>query len=116
MIQHIRSGKLRAIAVTATKRALGGCPRVPTIAESGFAGYDLTTWWGLFAPAGTPPDVVAKIHRDTVAALQNAELRERFATLSVEPGGGSSREFADYVRQEIAKYDVLVKRLAIKAE
>jgi tripartite-type tricarboxylate transporter receptor subunit TctC len=115
VIQHVKSGKLRAIAVTAAKRA-SGLPEIPTIAESGFPDYDLTTWWGLFAPAGTPPDIVARIHRDTLAASQEADLKERFATLSVDPGGGSSREFADYVRQEIAKYERIVKQLNIKPE
>ena len=115
VIQHVKSGKLRAIAVTSAKRA-SGLPDIPTIAESGIPGYDHTTWWGLFAPAGTPPEIVAKIHRDTLAALQNAELKERFAGLSVDPGGGSSRDFADYVRQEIAKYDRIVKQVNIKAD
>ena len=113
--QHVKSGRLRAIAVTSAKRA-SGLAEIPTIAESGIPDYDLTTWWGLFAPAGTPPEIVAKIHRDTLAALQNAELKERFAALSVDPGGGSARDFADYVRQEIAKYDRIVKQLAIKPE
>jgi tripartite-type tricarboxylate transporter receptor subunit TctC len=115
VIQHVKAGKLRAIAVTSAKRA-SGLPEIPTIAESGFPDYDLTTWWGLFAPAGTPTEIVARIHRDTLAALQNADLKERFAALSVDPGGGSSREFADYVRQEIAKYDRIVKQLNIKSE
>jgi tripartite-type tricarboxylate transporter receptor subunit TctC len=115
VIQHVKSGKLRAIAVTSAKRA-SGLAEIPTIAEGGIADYDLTTWWGLFAPAGTPPEIVARIHRDTLAALQNAELKERFAALSVDPGGGSSRDFADYVRQEIAKYDRIVKQLNIKPE
>jgi tripartite-type tricarboxylate transporter receptor subunit TctC len=115
VIQHVKSGKVRAVAVTAKKRA-SGLPDVPAIAESGYPEYDLTTWWGLFAPAGTPPDIVAKIHRDTLSALQNADLKERFGTLSVEPGGGTSRDFAGYVGEEIAKYDALVKRLGIKAE
>jgi tripartite-type tricarboxylate transporter receptor subunit TctC len=115
VVQHVKSGKLRAIGVTSKRRA-SGLPDVPAIAESGYPDYDLTSWWGIFAPAGTPPDVVARIHRDTVAALQNAEVKERFAALSVDPGGGSSREFAAYVAEEIAKYDALVKRLGIKAE
>lgn len=115
VVQHVKSGKLRALAVTSAKRA-SGFPEVPTIAESGYPEYDLTSWWGLFAPAGTPPEIVAKIHRDTVAALQAADTRERFATLSVDPGGGTSREFADYVRREIAKYDAMVKRLNIKPD
>lgn len=114
--QHVKSGKLRPIAVTAAKRA-SGFPDVPAIAEtSGFADYDLTTWWGLFAPAGTSEAIVAKINRDTNAALQNAELRARFADLSVEPGGGSSQEFARYIDAEMLKYQRLVKALDIKAE
>jgi tripartite-type tricarboxylate transporter receptor subunit TctC len=115
-IQHIRSGKLRALAVTAAKRAGGGLEEVPTIAESGYAGYDLTTWWGLFAPAGTPNDVLERVNADTIVALKTPDVRERFASLSVEPGGGSRAEFADYVRAEIAKYDRIVKQLGIKAE
>jgi tripartite-type tricarboxylate transporter receptor subunit TctC len=115
-IQHIRSGKLRALAVTAAKRAGGGLEDVPTIAESGYAGYDLTTWWGLFAPAGTPGEVLERVNADTIAALRAPDVRERFASLSVEPGGGTRAEFADYVRAEIAKYDRIVKQLGIKAE
>lgn len=115
VIQHIRSGKLRALAVTSAKRA-AGLPDVPAIAESGYAGYDLTTWWGLFAPAGTPPEIVAKVARDTVAALALADVMERFANLSVEPGGGTPGEFTDYVRAEVVKYRALVDRLGIKLE
>ena len=115
-VQHIRSGKLRALAVTAARRAGGGLEGVPTIAESGFPGYDLTTWWGLFAPAATANPILDRINSDTLAALKNPEVRDRFAGLSVEPGGGSRAEFGDYVRREIAKYDKLVKQLGIKAE
>jgi tripartite-type tricarboxylate transporter receptor subunit TctC len=115
-IQHIRSGKLRALAVTAARRAGGGLEEVPTLAESGLAGYDLTTWWGLFAPAGTPNDVLERINAETSSLLRDSLVRERFAGLAVEPGGGSRAEFGDYVRREIAKYDSLVKQLGIKAE
>ena len=115
VVQHVKGGKLRAVVVTAAKRA-SAFPELPSIAESGYPDYDLTSWWGIFAPAGTPAEIVAKVNRDTQAVLQNAEVKERFAGLSVDPGGGSPREFADYVRREIAKYDTLVKRLNIKAE
>jgi tripartite-type tricarboxylate transporter receptor subunit TctC len=115
-IQHIRSGKLRALAVTAAKRAGGGLEGVPTIAEGGYAGYDLTTWWGLFAPAGTPLEVLERVNADTTVALKAPDVRERFASLSVEPGSGSRAEFADYVRAEIAKYERIVKQLGIKGE
>jgi tripartite-type tricarboxylate transporter receptor subunit TctC len=114
--QHVKSGKLRPIAVTASKRA-SGFPDVPAVAETaGFADYDLTTWWGIFTPAGVPEAIVAKIARDTQAALQNAELRARFAELSVEPGGGTPAEFSAYVAREMGKYARLVKALNIKAE
>jgi tripartite-type tricarboxylate transporter receptor subunit TctC len=115
-IQHIRSGKLRALAVTAARRAGGGLEQVPTIAESGYPGYDLTTWWGLFAPAGTPLEALERIHSDTLAALRQADLKERFAGLAVEPGSGSRAEFGDYVRREIAKFEKLVKQLGIRSE
>ena len=114
-IQHIRSGKLRAIATTGAKRA-GGLDDVPTVAESGFAGYDLTTWWGLLGPAGLPGEVVRRVHDDTVVALRVADVRERFAGLSVEPGGGTSAAFADYVKAEVAKYARIVKQLDIRGE
>jgi tripartite-type tricarboxylate transporter receptor subunit TctC len=115
VIPYVKSGKLRAIAVTGAKR-VSAFPAIPTIAESGYADYDLTTWWGLFAPAGTPAEIVNKVHADTLAALRNPDLKARFANVSVEPGGGTTREFADYVRQEIAKYDKLAKRLNIKLD
>ncbi|MDB5858712.1 MAG: hypothetical protein JWQ76_2401 [Ramlibacter sp.] len=116
VIQHVKAGKLRPIAVTAARRA-SGLPELPAIAESpGFADYDLTTWWGLFTPAGTPEAIVAKINRDTGAALRDPELRARFADLSVEPGGGTPQEFGAYVAREMVKYEQLVKTLNIKAE
>jgi tripartite-type tricarboxylate transporter receptor subunit TctC len=114
-IQHIKSGKLRALAVTSARRA-SAFADVPTIAESGYPGYDLTTWWGLFAPAGTPEDVLERVHADAGAALRNPEVRERFAGLSVDPGGGSRADFAGYVREEVAKYARIVKQLGIKVE
>jgi tripartite-type tricarboxylate transporter receptor subunit TctC len=116
VIQHVKAGKLRPVAVTAAKRA-SALPDLPAIAESpGFRDYDLTTWWGLFTAAGTPEAVVARINRDTNAALRDPELRARFAELSVEPGGGSPQEFAAYVAREMVKYEQLVKTLNIKAE
>ena len=115
VIQQVKAGKLRALAVTSATRA-SSLPAVPTIAESGYPDYDLTVWWGFFAPAGTPVEILEKIQRDTRTALQNAEVKERFAELSVTPGGGTAKEFADFVQREIAKYDKLVKALGIKAD
>jgi tripartite-type tricarboxylate transporter receptor subunit TctC len=115
VIQQVKAGKLRALAVTSAQRS-SALPTVPTIAEGGYPEYDLTTWWGFFAPAGTPPEVLDKVHRDTLTALRSPDVRERFNELSVTPGGGSSKEFADYVQKEILKYDSLIKRLGVKLE
>jgi tripartite-type tricarboxylate transporter receptor subunit TctC len=116
VIQHVRAGKLRPLAVTSARRA-SALPDLPALAESpGFADYDLTTWWGLFVPAGTPEALVARINRDANAALHDPELRARFAELSVEPGGGTPQEFGAYVGREMAKYERLLKALNIKAE
>jgi tripartite-type tricarboxylate transporter receptor subunit TctC len=116
VIQQVKAGKLRPVAVTAARRA-SGLPELPAIAESpGFADYDLTTWWGVFTPAGTPEAVNARINRDTNAALRDPELRARLADMSVEPGGGTSAEFTAYVAREMVKYEQLVKMLNIKAE
>ena len=115
VLQQVKSGKLRALAVTSAKRATG-LPEVAPVAESGYPDYDLTTWWGLFAPAGTPAAVVAKVRDDTAALLQNAEVRERFAGVSVDVGGGTSQQFADLVAQDIARYRRLVRQLRIKTD
>jgi tripartite-type tricarboxylate transporter receptor subunit TctC len=115
VMSHIRAGKLRALAVTAAQRA-SGMPDVPTIAQSGLPGYDLTSWWGLFAPAGTPSEIIAKVQRDTAAALASPDVRERLTALSIEPGGGSSRAFADLVGREVVKYRKLIGQLKITLE
>jgi tripartite-type tricarboxylate transporter receptor subunit TctC len=116
VIQHVKAGKLRPLAVTSARRA-SALPDLPALAESpGFADYDLTTWWGLFVPAGTPEALVARINRDANAALHDPELRARFAELSVEPGGGTPQEFGAYVGREMVKYERLLKALNIKAE
>ena len=115
VIQQVKAGKLRALAVTSAKRA-PSLPAVPTMEESGLADYDLTVWWGFFAPAGTPADILDKVHRATLTALQHADVKERFAELSVVPGGGTTNEFADLVQREIVKYAKQVKDLGIKVD
>jgi tripartite-type tricarboxylate transporter receptor subunit TctC len=115
VMQHIKAGRLRPLAVTAAKRA-SGLPDLPAIAESGYPDYDLTTWWGLFAPAGTPAEIVAKVNKDTLGVLRQPEVKERFAALSVDPGEGTPQQFADYVRAEIGKYAKIVQQLNIRAE
>jgi tripartite-type tricarboxylate transporter receptor subunit TctC len=109
----IRDGKLRALAVSTPKRA-SALPDVPTTLEAGFANSDYTFWVGLFAPAKTPPEVIAKLHATTSEVLRNPALQQKLSALGVEPMPMSPAEFEAYVRNEIASNANLVKAAGIK--
>ena len=109
---HIKSGKLRAIAFT-TARRVAGMPDVPTLAESGFAGFDVASWYGIVAPAGAPPEVVRKLNADIVRILEQPDVRQRFAQLGTEPGGGSPESFAATLRADIDKWAAVVRNAGI---
>jgi tripartite-type tricarboxylate transporter receptor subunit TctC len=109
----IRDGKLRALAVSTPKRA-SALPDVPTTLEAGFANSDYTFWVGLFAPAKTPPEVIAKLHASTSEVLRNPALQQKLSALGVEPMPMSPAEFEAYVRNEIASNANLVKAAGIK--
>ncbi len=114
----LQSGKLRPIAVTAEKR-LAQLPDVPTMAEAGgkdLAGFDVTTWFGVFAPAGTPPPVVARLNEELRKALLTTEMRERLAKMGAEPAPTSPAEFAAFIRTELAKYEKVVKFSGAKVD
>ena len=105
---QIKGGKLKALAVTTPKRA-PSMPDVPTMIESGLAGFDVSTWFGVFAPAGTPPAVVARLNETMTAALRTPEMRERLARMGAEPAPMSPAQFAELVKSELAKYQKVVK-------
>ena len=108
-LPQVKAGKLRAIAVATAARA-PSVPELPTIAESGLPGFDLTTWFGIFAPAGTPPEVVAKLNAEIAKALSAKELAERLAAMgTVPPEDNTPERFAAFVRSEAAKYARVVK-------
>jgi len=116
---NIRSGKLRALAVTTAKRS-SAMPDVPTIAESGrdlgLAQFDIHTWFGLFGPARLPADVTARLNRAFVDALNSADLKARLATLMAEPAPTTPEAFAQFVRAEHAKYERVVKATGARAD
>ena len=89
---------------------------MPTFAEAGFPGVQDETWIGIFLPAGTPPAIVQILNQSVNQALQSVDMRERLAALAFEPVGGSSQQFADYVKTEIAKWGRVVREGNIKAE
>ena len=110
----IKSGKLKAIAVTTLQRS-PALPDVPPVADT-LPGFAIDTWWGLVAPATTPKDVVAKLNQAFVAALQNTETKTRFANLMAEPVGNSPDEFAAFMKGELAKYEKVVKATGAKVD
>jgi tripartite-type tricarboxylate transporter receptor subunit TctC len=112
---HIRSGKVRAIAVT-TGRRWPGAPEIPTVAESGVAGYEVSGWFGLLAPAGTPKAVIEKLHRSTVAALEQPDFARQLMELGAEPVGNAPGAFARQIAEEVEKWKKVVAATGVKAE
>ncbi len=115
VMPYVKAGRLRAVAMTTTKR-WPGLPAVPTIAESGFPGFEMSTWNGLVAPVGTPMDVIGKVHDEVVRISKLPDVRERFEGLGMELVGDTPREFAQYIRSELAKYERVVKQSGARAE
>jgi tripartite-type tricarboxylate transporter receptor subunit TctC len=114
-VSLIKGGKLQGLAVTSVKRT-GALPEVPTVAESGFAGFEDYTWVGVFVPTGTPKTVVTRIHADIESLLQQPAVREQLAVLGFDPVGGSPESFARYIKQEITKWGTVVRETGVKAE
>ena len=114
-IQHVRAGKLRAIAVTSLKRSVG-LPDVPTVAESGVAGFDASSWFGLTGPAGIPREITMKISADIARVLKVPEMRDRFIAQGADPVGSTPDEFSAYMRSETAKWARLVKASGARAD
>ena len=115
VIPYVRSGRLRALGVTSLSRA-SAAPEVPTIAESGVPGSDVVQWYGLLAPAGTPREVITKIHDVASRAVQEPATRKRFLEDGVEAIGGTPEQFAAVIRDDMAKWEKVVKSAGIKPE
>jgi tripartite-type tricarboxylate transporter receptor subunit TctC len=107
-LPHIRSGRLRALAVTSKQRS-PALPNVPTLAEAGLTDFDATAWFGLLAPAGTPREIVNRMQQDVARVLATAEMRERFAAQGAVPVPNTSEEFGAFIRGEIDKWSKVVK-------
>ena len=111
---NIKSGKLKALAVTTAQRS-AMLPDIPAVAET-LKGFQIDTWWGLVAPAGTPKDVVAKLNQAFVAALNTPEAKARFATLMAEPVANTPEQFGEFMKNELAKYEAVVKASGAKVD
>jgi tripartite-type tricarboxylate transporter receptor subunit TctC len=107
-LPHVRGGKVRALAVTTAKRS-PALPDVPTASEAGLSGYEMTTWYGILAPKGTPKEIVAKVYTEIAAILKGPDMKKRFAEIGAEPGGMPPEQFAAFIKSETAKWAKLVK-------
>jgi tripartite-type tricarboxylate transporter receptor subunit TctC len=114
VLQHIKTGKVRAIAVSSVKRATV-LPDVPSVADT-FAGFDATGWTGVFAPTGTPKEIVAKLHADITSVLARQDIRERFAEQGAEVVAGMPEQLAAFVRRESTLYAKIIQSSGIKVD
>jgi tripartite-type tricarboxylate transporter receptor subunit TctC len=112
---QIKGGKVRALGVTSAKRPKGW-EDIPTIAESGIPGYEIVSWQGIFAPAGTPPEIIKRLNAEIVKILKMPDVHERLEGLGVEPVANTPEEFAAFQKAEIAKWAKVVKDAGIKAD
>jgi tripartite-type tricarboxylate transporter receptor subunit TctC len=115
MLPLAREGKLRALAVTSAKRS-SAAPELPTVAESGFPGFEATTWIGLLAPANTPASTLTRLHTQTAKALALPDVRAKFADLGMEPVGGSPEELALVIRSDLPRWARVIKNSGARPE
>ena len=115
LLPHIRSGKLRAIAVGTAQR-IAALPDVPTVAEMGYKDFETSQWYGILAPAGTPRDIVKRLQEESLRALRSSSVTSRFANDGATGGGGPPEEFAAFIAQQQKTWSEIVKRAGIKPD
>jgi tripartite-type tricarboxylate transporter receptor subunit TctC len=114
-VPHIKAGKLRALAVT-TKSRSALMPELPTIAESGLPGFETVAWFGVLAPAGTPPDIVKRLSSEIAKIARMPEMRDKLIALGAEPVGSTPEEFKAVIDRDIAKWKPLAQKVGIKVD
>jgi tripartite-type tricarboxylate transporter receptor subunit TctC len=107
-LQHVRSGKLRVLAVT-TEQRLASLPDVPTVAERGYPGYEISSWQGAFAPAGTPKTIVDKLSTEIVRQIKTPEIQERIRKEGADPIGSTPEQFDKRFKVEVAKWSKVIQ-------
>ena len=112
---HVTSAKLRGLAVTSARRS-PITPDVPTIAEAGVPGYEASAWYGLMVPARTPPEIISRLHAESVKALNRPDVKERFGATDLEPNGSTPEQFGAHIRSEIEKWGTIVKATGLRPD
>jgi tripartite-type tricarboxylate transporter receptor subunit TctC len=115
VLPHIKSGKLRALGVSGKRRS-AELPEVPTIDEAGVPGYEVSLWYGLLAPAGTPPAIVARLSSEVAKIVRVPDMREKLAAQGAEPGGGTPEDYAAVIRADSVLWTRVIREAGIKAE
>jgi tripartite-type tricarboxylate transporter receptor subunit TctC len=115
VLQQVKAGKLKAIAVSSKKRS-ALAPDVPTVDESGVPGYDVTVWFGILAPAGTPREIIARLNTEMVKIMRTPEIADRFSKAGVDVAASSPEYFSDFLKAEVARWAKVVQDANIKAD
>jgi len=115
VIQHVKSGRMKALAVSGPKRS-PLAPEVPTVAEAGVPGFEVTVWFGLLAPAGVPRDIIQRLNVESTKIINSPEVTDRFLKLGVSPATGTPEQFGDMVKSEVSRWAKVIKDAGIKAE
>jgi tripartite-type tricarboxylate transporter receptor subunit TctC len=115
VIRQARDGKVRAVATTGLKRT-PAAPEIPTVAESGVPGYEVTTAYGVAAPAKTPRPIIERLHADAVRALNSPDVQERLKNLGADPVGNTPEQYTAFMQNEIAKWAKVIRAAGIKGE
>jgi len=115
IVPHVKAGKVRGLATTGAKR-LALLPELPTIAESGFPGYEASSWYGILAPAGTPRDIVTKLNAELSTALEQPEVRKSLLAEGAEPAGGTPEQFAAHIRAEKERLGKIIRDAKIRLQ
>jgi tripartite-type tricarboxylate transporter receptor subunit TctC len=115
VIRQAREGKVRAVATTGSKRT-PAAPDIPTVAESGVPGYEVTTAYGMAAPAKTPRAILDRLHADAVRAVKSPDVQERLKGLGADPVGNTPEQYTAFMENEIAKWAKVIKAAGIKGE
>jgi tripartite-type tricarboxylate transporter receptor subunit TctC len=115
VIGHVKSGKLRGLAVTTSKRS-PATPELPTVSEAGVKGYEAGTWYGLLVPAATPKEIVVRLHDESMKLLSAADVKQRLEAAGFEPIGSTPEQFATYIRSEVEKWGKVVRAARVRVD